>query len=318
MLLDLFITHWNEPWEIGEKAFQMLAMQRLVDWNEIRVTLVHDGSEAFPEEKFSGCPFEVHQVCLEHGGIAKARNWCIDHSEAEWIKWCDFDDQFANVYAIHHIMNVLPAEQFDLLWFDLLWEIPEGELHKRTERNPVFIHDKLFRRRFLKEHGIRFKEDLTWCEDSAFLSLLEMIIDVRRIGKITGSCPMYTWIHRNGSLCNRPEIKFQNLQSFFRRHCYVAEEFRKRGFKDEYCTMVARIACDSYFTLQVADVPEDRSEHEKKVWDYLKEHREQLLGCRKSAFDQVVEATNRENDHCNITKEEVLTWLKAMRQKYDG
>jgi histidinol phosphatase-like enzyme len=82
--------------------------------------------------------------------------------------------------------------------------------------------------------------------------------------------------------------------------------------------MVARVACDSYYTLQVADVQEDRSEHEKRVWEYLKEHMEQLLACRKSAFDEVVKATNRENDNCDITKEEVLMWLKAMRQKYEN
>ena len=48
MLLDLFITHWTEPWEVGKKNFDMLALQRLIDWSEIRITLVHDGTEAFP------------------------------------------------------------------------------------------------------------------------------------------------------------------------------------------------------------------------------------------------------------------------------
>ena len=121
MLLDLYITHWNEPWEVGEKGFQILAMQRLVDWSQVRVTLVHDGSEKFPDEYFKGMPFEVHQVCLPHGGIAKARNWCIENGDGEWIKWNDFDDSFANIYALRDLMNVLPAEKFDLLWFHMYW-----------------------------------------------------------------------------------------------------------------------------------------------------------------------------------------------------
>ena len=312
MLLDLFITHWNEPWEIGEKAFQMLAMQRLVDWKEIRVTLVHDGSEAFPAEKFSGFPFEVNQVCLEHGGIAKARNWCIDHSEADWIKWCDFDDQFANVYAIHHIMNVLPAEQFDLLWFDLLWEIPEGELHKRTERNPVFIHDKLFRRKFLKEHGIRFKEDLTWCEDSAFLSVVEMEIDHQRIGKILCDSPLYLYICRPGSLCNRPEIRFANLQSFFKRHCYVADEFLKRGLMDPYNTMCVRVMADSYYTLcRAPNITEDKREHEARVWEWYDRHRDAYHACTKENYEMVINAVNRECfDGGVITENQVREWIE--------
>ena len=319
MLLDLYITHWNEDWEVCRPGFELLRNQRCVDWDQVRVTVVHDGTEAFPEERFEGWPCKVRQEVISHRGIAGVRNWCLDDAQAEWIKMNDCDDFFTGAFSLKEMMSGLEqaGDKFDLMWFEVYAEM-DGKRYLKEKRDPVVLHGKAFRSSFLRENGIRFQEDLTWCEDSAFLSLLEMIIDVRRIGKITGSCPMYTWIHRNGSLCNRPEIKFQNLQSFFRRHCYVAEEFRKRGFMDEYCTMVARIACDSYYTLQVADVPEDRSEHEKKVWDYLKEHREQLLGCRKSAFDQVVEATNRENDNCSITGEEVKTWLKAMRQKYDG
>lgn len=319
MLLDLYITHYKEDWEVCRPGFEMLKNQRCVDWKEVCVTVVHDGTEPFHESVFRDYPCRIRQESIEHRGIAGARNWCLEDSQADWIKMNDCDDFFTSAYSLKEIMYGLEkaGDRYDLMWFETYAEM-EGKRYIKDRRDPVVLHGKVLRRKFLQEHGIRFQEDLTWCEDSAFLSLVEMEIDARRVGKITGSCPMYTWTHRPGSLCHRPEIKFQNLQSFFRRHCYVAEEFRKHGFEDEYCTMVARIACDSYYTLQVADVPEDRNEHEKRVWAYLKEHKAQLLGCRKSAFDQVVEATNRENDNCSITKEEVLTWLKAMRQKYEG
>ena len=319
MLLDLYITHWNEPWDVCRAGFEMLRNQRCVDWNDVRVTVVHDGTPVFPEKYFRGYPFRVRQESIQHRGIAGVRNWCLDDAQAEWIKMNDCDDFFTGAYSLKSLMEGLKqaGDRFDLMWFPVYAEM-EGRRYIKEERDPVVLHGKAFRTMFIREKGLRFQEDLTWCEDSAFLALMEMEIDVKRIGKITADCPMYTWIHRIGSLCNRPEIKFDNLQSFFRRHCYVAEEFRKRGLTDEYCTMVARIACDSYYTLQVADVKEDRSEHEKRVWDYLKAHREQLLKCRKKAFDEVVEATNRENDNCQITGEEVKTWLRAMKQKYEG
>ena len=319
MLLDLYITHWNEPWDVCRAGFEMLRNQRCVDWDQVRVTVVHDGTPVFPEKYFRGYPFRVRQESIQHRGIAGVRNWCLDDAQAEWIKMNDCDDFFTGAYSLKSLMEGLKqaGDRFDLMWFPVYAEM-EGRRYIKEERDPVVLHGKAFRTAFIREKGLRFQEDLTWCEDSAFLALMEMEIDVKRIGKITADCPMYTWIHRIGSLCNRPEIKFDNLQSFFRRHCYVAEEFRKRGLTDEYCTMVARIACDSYYTLQVADVKEDRSEHEKRVWDYLKAHREQLLKCRKKAFDEVVEATNRENDNCQITGEEVKTWLRAMKQKYEG
>ena len=311
MLLDLMITHWTEAWEVGEKAFRMLGLQRGVDWSRIRVTLVHDGSEAFPAEFFAGLPFAVNQVELSHRGIAAVRNWCIDNGGAAWIKWCDFDDTFAGIYSLKAIMDVLDrAEQFDLLWFDLLWEM-DGKIYNRTERNPVFIHDKVFRRTFLQEHGIRFPEFLTWCEDSAFLAVVEMEIDTHRIGKIQCASPIYLYICRQGSLCNRKEIKFRNLESFFARHCYVADEFLKRGMIDPYRTMCVRIMADSYYTLcRAPGIEDDKSEHEKRVWEWFDAHREDFYACRQEMIPEVMAAVNKEDwDGGLITYENVAEWI---------
>ena len=322
MMLDLYINHWNEPWDVGEPAFRMLSLQRLADWSQIRVTLVHDGSEKFPEEYFADMPFEVNQVCLPHGGIAKARNWCIENGDATWIKWCDFDDSFANVYAIRDMTNVLGDERYDLLWFDLLWEDEpkKNRVFLRAERDPVFVHNKVFRRSFLLDNEIRFNESLTWCEDSAFLAVVEMEIDHQKIGKITCNNPIYLYRVRMGSLCNRPEIRFANLQSFFKRHCYVAEEFLKRGHIDEYNTMIVRIMGDSYYTCKRAPgITEDRSEHEKRVWDYFDAHRDAFYACRPEMFDMALEAVNRENfDGGVITKYDLMAWINEHERGGDG
>ena len=317
MLLDLYITHWTEPWEVGEKAFRMLSLQQLADWEQIRVTLVHDGSELFPAEYFAGFPFAVRQVKLSHRGIAAARNWCIDDSRAVFIKWCDFDDMFANVHAVKSITDVLdPDGPFDLIWFDLLCQI-DGKVTMRTERNPVFLHDKVFRRSFLTGHGIRFKEDLTWCEDSAFLALVEMEIDHRRIGKIRCGSPIYLYICRQGSLCNRPEIKFANLQSFFDRHCYVAEEMRKRGLTDPFNTMCVRIMADSYYTLERAPgITEDKSEHRKRVVDWFEKNRESFYACRQEMISEVMEAVNREDwEDGLITYDQVINCIRKHERR---
>lgn len=310
MLLDLFITHWNEAWEVGAKNIYMLATQRGVDWDQVRVTMVHDGSEGFPADYFSMCPFEVRQVCLPHGGIAAARNWCIEHAEADWIRWCDFDDMWSNVYALRNILNVLNTDAYDLLWFDMICE-DHGRYHTQTKRDPVVVHNKIIRRQFLLDKGIRFNEDLTWCEDSAFLAVIEMDIDHQRIGKIKVDYPMYIYIARDGSLCNRPEIRFQNLQSFFRRHTYVAEEFRKRGLTDQYNTMCVRVMCDSYYTLHRAQgITEDKSAHERMVWDWYDAHREPYHACRRIMYNMVIDSVNRECfDGGSITAEEVMAWI---------
>lgn len=311
-MLDLVITHWTEPWEIGKKAFQMLAVQRLVNWDDITVTLIHDGSEAFPDEYFADCPFEVHQVCIPHGGIAAARNYSIDHCNGEWIKWCDFDDMFVCSYSLNAIMNVLyKAQDYDLLWFPLVWEHNDGRRFLKDERDPVFIHNKVFRKSMIAEKGLRFPEHLTWCEDSAFLAVMEMEIDHQRIGKIISDMPIYAYFVRDGSLCNRPEIKFANLQSFFQRHIYVAEEFRKRGLMDQYYTMCLRVMCDSYCTLYIAkDIPEDRSEHEKRVWQWYDEHVDAVKKCRAEMVPWVMNAVNRESRDGTVEWNQIREWIE--------
>lgn len=291
--------------------FQMLACQQVVDWSNIRVTLVHDGTECFPAECLVGMPFTVKQVTIPHCGIAGVRNWCIKHSNAEWIKFCDFDDSFFTAFSLEHIMNVLGNDSFDMLWFDLLC-VDGKKTHIRTERNPVFIHDKVFRRQFLLDHHILFNEELIWCEDSAFLAVVEMEIDHQRIGKIKCDYPIYLYIVRQGSLCNRPEIKFANLQSFFKRHTYVADEFLKRNLMDQYYTMCVRVMCDSYYTLNLAPgITEDKTEHENRVWAWFDEHKEPFYKCRPEMIDMVISAVNNECfDGGEITWQAVYGWIK--------
>ena len=312
MILEIVVTHWTEPWELVRKGFMMLALQRLVDWNTIEVTLLHDGTGCFPDEYFDFCPFPVKQISLEHRGIAGVRNYAIEHSTAEWIKFNDCDDMFSEVYALKQIMDALEhARKFDLLWFDVHGEV-EGKLIIKDERDPVVIHGKLFRRSFLMEHELRFPEFLTWCEDSAFLAVMEMEIDHQKIGRIVTERPIYAWCARQGSLCNRPEIRFANLQSFFLRHTYVADEMKKRDLIDPYNTMCYRVMCDSYYTLcRVPGISEDKTEHEARVWKWYEEHKEAVNACTPEMADQVIEAVNKECfDGGWISKEDVANWIQ--------
>lgn len=319
MLLDIFIPHWTEPWEVGKKGFDMLALQRLIDWNDIRITIVHDGTDPFPEEYFAGYPYNVNQERLpENRGIGAVRNYILDHARAQWLRMCDFDDMFNDPYALRNAINALQAGQnYDLLWHPIVCEGFQGERKIHDSRSPIVLHDKFFRTSWLKRKKIRFNEELTWCEDSAFLALMEMEIDHKRIGKILSDTPIYIWIARNGSLCNRPEIRWANRLSFFKRHRYVQDEFKRHGHMPEYYAMTLRVMGDSYYTLKVFETGEDRSEHEKEVEAYYMDgHQTDLLHLTRKHFDEVLDAVN---DECwgNITKAELLEWLKNIRLRHE-
>ena len=317
MLLDLYITHWNEPWEIVQPGMEILKLQRSADWNEIRVTIVHDGSKAFPDEYFEGYPFQVLQAEIQHGGIAAARNWCIDHGDAEWIKWNDCDDMFLGIYSLFDMTNAMRvAKQIDMLWFDVRARLLDGSVYDKKDLDPVLIHGKAFRRSFLKDHGIRFQEDLTWCEDSAFMSLVLMEIGDNRIAHIDATSTIYAWICREGSLCNRPEIKFANLKSFFRRHCYVQEEMKKHGQMYEYYSMTVRVLGDSYFTLKRAGIDpaeEGYAEHREAVRKYYLEHAADLTKIKSDRLKWVIQTVNEENPGCDLDTETLFRFLRELK-----
>ena len=45
MNLDIIVTHYKEPWSVGEGLFNSIAMQRMINFDDIGVILVNDGEE---------------------------------------------------------------------------------------------------------------------------------------------------------------------------------------------------------------------------------------------------------------------------------
>ena len=81
--LDIVVTHYNEPWETGRKFFEMLSMQRGINFDDLRVLLVNDGQDnALPAVLFSEYPYHVDILTVDHGGVSAARNAGIEKTDA--------------------------------------------------------------------------------------------------------------------------------------------------------------------------------------------------------------------------------------------
>ena len=252
-MLDIIIPHYNEPWEIGEKLFQILNLQRGIGFDRFRVLLIHDGTEPFPEETFRPFRYRVDQIRIPHGGVSAARNVGIDHATADWIMFCDFDDTFAGVYALRDILGVLPAEDYDVMWARMIAEdLIDG--HNRIFYTPdtqtwVFTHGKLYRRQFLLNTGIRFNEELVFNEDSEFNAQIIARLDYKRIGEIKTPCPVYIWIRRPSSVTQSGR-EDEAAYGHFRRNLTVTEANRQHRGTVHYFGMVTRTAWDTWFMVQ--------------------------------------------------------------------
>lgn len=252
-MLDMIVTHYREPWEMGEKFFAMLDLQRGIDFADFRVILVQDGEEGkLSPERFAHRPYKVEMITIPHAGVSAARNAGLDEATADWVMFCDFDDTFANVYALMDIMNVLDTEDCDLLWANFYVEArgDNGRVALAEQGlNSVFNHGKVYRRSFLLAQGLRFDPALPYCEDSLFNTAAYTICDPGRIGKIATPRPLYLWCDTPGSVTNTLKNGETAAVCAFRRNREVCELYQKMRPRGEYCAMVARTVMDCYYSL---------------------------------------------------------------------
>ena len=253
-MLDIVITHYKEPWEVGKPMFDLLALQRGVDFGSFRVLLVNDGYEnKLPDELFGGYPYKVDQICIPHAGVSAARNTGIDAAVADWIMFCDFDDTFYGLYSLRDIITLLPADGYDMLYGSLLVEdfvnYKEGLMYMSPERQSyVFIHGKVYRRDFLIEQSIRFDTDMPFQEDSLFNATIIARTSHKRIGKIRTMAPLYVWIRRENSVTNSGR-EDEAIYGHFVRNLKATEENRQHREYEAYCGMVTRTAYDTFYMI---------------------------------------------------------------------
>lgn len=247
-MLDIIITHYQEPWEICKKMFWMLAMQRRVDWNEIRVTVVNDGGNRLPGWRLGNLGFPVNEIDIEHSGISAARNAGMDVTSEPWIMFCDCDDCFANIYGLQDILNVLHQDdgRYDVLWNRFYEEHPKEILLVPDHKVFVFTHGKVYRREYLDREKIRFDESLEWNEDSCFNATV--LTRGAKAGEMQTHAPVYAWIRREDSFTGTDDRNDKGAFFQFRRNLLVAEEHRLHK-PDDYPGMVTRVVWDAFFMI---------------------------------------------------------------------
>ena len=318
MMLDIVITHYNEPWEVVRSLMYMLGLQKGVDFSQIRVQLIHDGGEAFPEEYFDWMPFKVHQSVIKHGGVSVARNYGLDHASAKWVCFCDCDDTFLDVYSLKYVFDCLGTNDYDLLWAPFIQENKSKQIQLNECFNTVWIHNKYYRLDFLREHNFRFGESLVYGEDSAFNSEIILEISPDRIGKIKSPAPLYMWTYREGSATTSESNKLKNMIGQFDRNLYMVNELRKRN-DPELVTLICRTITDSYATLTRIDRPDGCEQLERRVINFYRKNKSLFKSVDDDRLKEIQKASDGEAYALNFFNEDrpkLSDWLKQLEAKY--
>ena len=262
MKLEFIVVHHDEDWRVGKRFFDMLAMQRDVNFKDILVTIIQSGPRQLAWDNIiCRYPYAIRAVKSSGDSLAEARNTGIGCAEGDWIMFCDFDDSFADLYALCSILPHIPNDTHDILWMKYYSEQP------RRDGKPPFIgivretlrqiHGKLFRTEFIRSNHLLFSDAPTPLEMAdAFLSIAVTYTSNDRFGHIATEFIPYVHALRPGSLTYQC-INIDPWVAVFLRDLTIikaltAKQDNHPRYARDTLNAIARLYCDSYFAFNHA------------------------------------------------------------------
>lgn len=252
MRLDIIVPHYKEPWETCKYLFDSLALQRGVSLNNIRVLLVNDG-DCMLDKDFSEYPYKVEYLAKEHGGVSSTRNYGLDHSDADYVMFCDIDDGFLSTYGLHLVFSAM-QEGFDVCVSNFVEETFDEKGNAtivRHDKDLTFMHGKVYRREFLVENDLRFDPSMNLHEDGYFNVLTYSVATEKGKTKNIES-PFYLWRWNDNSVVrsNRQDFVLRTYKDVILTRIGVCRQLKARGLEEAYRTSVGMTVLNSYYDFQ--------------------------------------------------------------------
>lgn len=261
MKLDIIVPHYREPWSTCRYLFDSIAMQRGVNFDNIRVIIVNDGDSILFGNmenamlKLSAYPFTVDYIVKEHGGVSSARNCGLDESDADYVMFCDIDDGFLSNYGMHMMFQAMEhGLDFVVGAFAEESLLPDGKTVALVghQNDMTFMHGKLYRREFLKKYGLRFDDSLTVHEDGYFNMLVYITAKMEQAKTETVGTPFYLWCWNPNSVVrtDKEDFTLKTYTQLMDTRTALCRELKRRGYEDEYVQAVVMTILNSYYDFQ--------------------------------------------------------------------
>lgn len=331
MTLDIIVPHYKEPWETCWYLFNSIAMQRNVPWEEVEVIVVNDGDDpTLDDVDWSAYPFKVQYLKKEHGGVSAARNYGLDHSEAEYVMWCDIDDGFLNNYGLHMLFSAM-AEGFDYLIGAFAEEAMSTDNKTIAlvghQNDMTFMHGKLYRREFLLKYNLRFDPAMTIHEDGYFNSIVYATAKKEnfRIKKI--DTPFYLWCWNNNSVVRSDKDYFvlRTYPNLMQTRTGTCRWLKERGYDDEYRVAVALTVLNSYYDFQktsywIKENDKYRKQAEMVFALFWHEFKRTFYDLTNQQIAEIAKAAreNATNNGMLMERQDIKTWIKHIEHEVNA
>lgn len=254
--LSIIITHCKEEWKDCYKMFSMLEIQRGVNFDDVEIIVVQDGTQyklsslMIDCERFHCTIVNTESVNGNPAGVSAARNKGLSEATAPWVMFCDCDDMLYCADSLNRILTSIDqtGNRGDLLWAPIWIEYNGKHWNKvLKEWNSVFIHGKVYRRQFLIDNTISFDTELSYAEDALFNAEVAMCIKPSRIGRIPEVT--YMWCQRPESLSSYTGGDAERNLNLYKMRLKRCRLYDKHNMHYEAETSAIRAALDYYWEL---------------------------------------------------------------------
>lgn len=275
MTLDILVPQYKETDTVVKPLLDSIALQQNVDFSDIGVIIVNDGSDVFLSDGLlQSYPFKVRYIKNEHLGVSATRQAALDASKADYVMFCDADDMFYNMCGLWIVFREMQVG-FDSLVSVFIEEskLPNGEhTYINREMDSTFVHGKVHRRKYLVDNDIRWNPALTVHEDSYFNALCQ------RCSPNVKYCqtPFYLWKWRDESVC-RNDFKYilKTYNNMLDSNTALVEQMLRRNKYPDAQFYAASMVYDAYFTMNKDEwINQENKEYrdmtEKRFAEYYK------------------------------------------------
>lgn len=323
MKLDILVPQYKETDEVIKPLLDSIALQQLVNMNDIGVIIVNDGSDTFLSEKLlTSYPFKITYFKNEHKGVSGTRQKALDLSKADYVMFCDADDMFYNMCGLWIVFNEMRTG-FDSLVSVFTEETKmqnEEHVFINREIDSTFVHGKVHRRRYLLEQNIRWNENLTIHEDSYFNILCQ------KCSNNIKYCPtpFYLWKWRDESVC-RNDFKYilKTYNNMLDSNTALVSELLKRNKYQDAQFYATNMIYDAYFTMNKDEwINQDNKEYrdatEKRFADYYKEFKYLLDGVPQQVKGMILQGLRNRfyQEGMFLEKMTFEQWIKHLEETY--
>ena len=255
--LQILVPQYKETEEMISFLLDSIEFQKEIDKKDIGVIICSDGGEYVLDKKFlKKYSYDIEYKICEHKGVSATRNAAFDLSDSDYVMYCDADDGFCSIFAIKIIFeNIKRCEEVDKEPFDILsskfyYEVCEKENKpwdlQLNDHNNTFIHGLIYRRKFLEDNGIRFK-DYIWANEDSYFNITAGFYSKKTMKM---DVPIYCWRENVNSVSNDPMFIMKTLHQLIHSNdCVIDEEYKLHKTDKEIATTTFDCICRSYLEM---------------------------------------------------------------------